>query len=192
MAELQQNYKDHARWLPAFHFFVIPVLLANVLNAVRHLYLDPVRSTVFALVVALALLTLGLLSRTMTLTVQDRVIRLGDAPAAARVPARGSARPHRRSHAQAARSGAALCGRRRDGGPGARSAGRRAADRQDIKLRVKNWQPDFLRVRHRTAMWRSISGFGGSSASWKPSVRSPGAFGGIWQSPRRSGRPRPS
>src|ERR1700721_2592321 len=76
MAELQQNYKDHARWLPAFHFFVIPVLLANVLNAVRHIYLDPVRSTVFALVVALALLTLGLLSRTMTLTVQDRVIRL--------------------------------------------------------------------------------------------------------------------
>ena len=27
MAELVQSYKKHARWLPLFHFFVIPVLL---------------------------------------------------------------------------------------------------------------------------------------------------------------------
>ena len=41
MAEGEQNYKNHERWLPAFHFFVIPVLLVNALNAIRQLYQSP-------------------------------------------------------------------------------------------------------------------------------------------------------
>ena len=32
MAERVQTYKNHPRLLPAFHFFVLPVLLLNVLN----------------------------------------------------------------------------------------------------------------------------------------------------------------
>jgi uncharacterized protein DUF6526 len=76
MAERVQTYKNHGRFLPAFHFFVVPVLLVNFLNAARHVYLWPTRSTLFALVVALALLTLAFLSRVMALAVQDRVIRL--------------------------------------------------------------------------------------------------------------------
>jgi len=76
MAEQVQTYKKHARWLPAYHFFVMPVLLANVVNAIRHVYLAPVRGMFFQLVVAVALLMLGFLARIMALTVQDRVIRL--------------------------------------------------------------------------------------------------------------------
>lgn len=75
MADVQ-TYKNHTRWLPTFHFFAVPVLLINVLNAVRHLYNDPSRSTVFAVVVAAALLTVCFLSRTQALTAQDRLIRL--------------------------------------------------------------------------------------------------------------------
>jgi hypothetical protein len=52
------------------------VLLVNALNGIRHLYLAPTRGTAFALIVAVAVLMLGLLARMMTLTVQDRVIRL--------------------------------------------------------------------------------------------------------------------
>ena len=37
MAEGVQTYKNHVRYLPAFHFFVIPVLFLNVLNDVRYL-----------------------------------------------------------------------------------------------------------------------------------------------------------
>ena len=37
MAERVQSLKSHARWLPPFHFFVIPVLLLNFLNEARHL-----------------------------------------------------------------------------------------------------------------------------------------------------------
>lgn len=76
MAEKIQTYKNHAAIRPAFHFFVIPVLLLNALNEIRHVWLDPNLNTALALVVAVALLMLGLLSRIMTLAVQDRVIRL--------------------------------------------------------------------------------------------------------------------
>jgi hypothetical protein len=76
MADRIQNYKNHTRLLPAFHLFVIPVLFLNFLNAIRHVWLLPTRSMAFQLVVAAALLTLGFLARTQALTVQDRVIRL--------------------------------------------------------------------------------------------------------------------
>jgi hypothetical protein len=76
MAQTVQTYQNHRRFLPAYHFFVMPVLLLHVLNAARHVWLTPSLSTAFALVVAAALLMLGLLARVMALTVQDRVIRL--------------------------------------------------------------------------------------------------------------------
>ena len=76
MAERAQSFKKHIRFLPAFHFFVLPVLLLNLANAARHLWMMPTRSTAFALVVAAALLMLALLARVQAVTVQDRVIRL--------------------------------------------------------------------------------------------------------------------
>ena len=76
MAERAQSFKTHTRFLPAYHFFVVPVLLINLLNSIRYLWLMPTPGAVFQVIVAAALLTLGLLARTQTLTVQDRVIRL--------------------------------------------------------------------------------------------------------------------
>ncbi|HTK28116.1 MAG TPA: DUF6526 family protein [Vicinamibacterales bacterium] len=76
MPEKAQTLKNHARLLPPYHLFVLPVLLLNVLNALRHVWTSPDLHDLWALVVAAALLALGLLARTMTLTVQDRVIRL--------------------------------------------------------------------------------------------------------------------
>src|SRR5579862_598193 len=76
MADRPQTYKNHARFLPAFHFFVIPVLLLNVLVAFWGIWQAPSLGSVFASIVAIALLTLGLLARIMVLSVQDRLIRL--------------------------------------------------------------------------------------------------------------------
>ena len=72
----EQSYKNHTRWLPAFHFFAIPVLLLNTLNAIRYLYLEPSRHTAFNVLVAAAILTTCFLARIMALTAQDRLIRL--------------------------------------------------------------------------------------------------------------------
>jgi hypothetical protein len=76
MADPVQSYKKHARLLPPFHFFVVPVLLVNFLNAVRHLWQNPTQHFAFEVVVAAALVVLAFLSRIQALTVQDRVIRL--------------------------------------------------------------------------------------------------------------------
>jgi Family of unknown function (DUF6526) len=76
MPQTPQTFKNHARLLAPFHFFVLPVLLINFLNEIRHVVQEPSRHTAWTLVVAAALLTLAFLARTMALTVQDRVIRL--------------------------------------------------------------------------------------------------------------------
>lgn len=76
MTDRVQSYQRHTRWLPAFHFFVIPVLLANVLVSARHAIQAPALGAAWGVVLALALLTLGFLARSQAVTVQDRVIRL--------------------------------------------------------------------------------------------------------------------
>jgi hypothetical protein len=76
MPETTQTFKNHTRLVPPFHFFVLPVLLINLVNTIRHAYLAPSISTGWVVVVAAALLMMALLVRNMALTVQDRVIRL--------------------------------------------------------------------------------------------------------------------
>lgn len=72
----EQSYKNHTRWLPAFHFFAVPVLLINTVNELRHLVADPSRTTAWAAIVAAAILTVAFLARTQALQAQNRLIRL--------------------------------------------------------------------------------------------------------------------
>jgi len=76
MAQAAQTYKTHTRFFPPFHFFVVPVLLINVLVAGWLLYRSPSTLGVWELIVAVALCVLAFIARIMTLAVQDRVIRL--------------------------------------------------------------------------------------------------------------------
>ena len=71
-----QTYANHARLDPAFHFFVAPVLLANVV--IRGVVAFHRRDllTHWDIVVALALLLLAGIARSYALRVQDRVIRM--------------------------------------------------------------------------------------------------------------------
>lgn len=85
----QQNFSNHGKLVPAFHFFVIPVLVANVIwtivSAFR-IFAHPTASTAISLsvlaylalsiLVSIALLVMALLARIFALGVQDRVIRL--------------------------------------------------------------------------------------------------------------------
>ena len=72
----EQNYANHARLDPGYHFILLPILLVNliitILVAVRHFTL--VRGWVVVMAVGLLLLA-GLL-REYALKVQNRVIRL--------------------------------------------------------------------------------------------------------------------
>lgn len=76
MAEKTQDYKSHRRYVPAFHFFVLPVLVANVIVEGRRLYYLQDRHTLWAFVIAVALLLLAFEARAMAARAQDRIIRL--------------------------------------------------------------------------------------------------------------------
>jgi hypothetical protein len=82
----EQNFSNHGKSVPMFHFFVIPVLIANVIwsivSASRNLrHSEAISASLLAVValsilVPIALLLLAFLARLFALGVQDRVIRL--------------------------------------------------------------------------------------------------------------------
>jgi uncharacterized protein DUF6526 len=145
MAERVQTYQSHTRLLPAFHFFVLPVLLLNVFVVSWRLVQTPTISSAFAVVFAVALLMLALLSRSQAITVQDRLIRLEmrlrlRQLLPADLQPRINALTHRQLVALRFASdeempelvGEILGGKLHTG--------------KEIKQRVKNWQADWLRA----------------------------------------------
>jgi Family of unknown function (DUF6526) len=73
---MAQNFQNHAKYVPVFHLFVLPVLLFDFVWAIVRAVRVPSGGSVEALAVALALLLLALYARMFALAVQDRVIRL--------------------------------------------------------------------------------------------------------------------
>jgi uncharacterized protein DUF6526 len=76
MAEQTQTLGNHRRFIPAFHFFALPILLINVFVVAYHFARDPRLINGWALLVAIALAVGILWSRAMPLRAQDRIIRL--------------------------------------------------------------------------------------------------------------------
>ena len=72
----QQSFKSHRRYIPAYHFFVLPVLILNVVAQTLYFLKWHSPYKLFMIVVAIALVVLGFAARTMATRVQDRVIRL--------------------------------------------------------------------------------------------------------------------
>jgi Family of unknown function (DUF6526) len=75
MAE-PQNFKNHAKVVPAFHFFVLPMLMVNLVSLIVVACKHFSYYSVEAALTALALLLGILYARMFALAVQDRVIRL--------------------------------------------------------------------------------------------------------------------
>jgi Family of unknown function (DUF6526) len=142
----EQNFANHTRLFPPFHFFVMPVLLVNFgtqvyrLIAFRHDY-----SGVLGVFVAAALLMGFLSARMFALTVQDRVIRLEEQLRFARLlPADLQARIGEFTVSQCVAlrfaSDAELPALAR------KVLDEHLSDRKAIKQMVKSWRPDYLRA----------------------------------------------
>ncbi len=72
-----QSYAHHAKFVPAFHFFVMPVLLINVGWWISHLiHRGLTWEGALGLLTAIALFLVPLFGRMFALSVQDRVIRM--------------------------------------------------------------------------------------------------------------------
>lgn len=144
MAE-QQNYSNHVRWFPLFHVVVMPLLLLNFLSHLVRLFMAPSWGLAFWSLLGITLILLALASRLQSLKAQDRVIRLeerlryrellpGD------LAAKASALPVSQIIALRFASDAELHGLVE------RTIGGEFAKPKDIKLAIKEWRGDHLRV----------------------------------------------
>lgn len=145
MADTGQNYKNHTKFFPLFHFVAVPILALNFVNEVRHVWMNPNRSTAFAAVVAFGFVAAAFASRLMALKVQDRVIRLElQARMRGCLPAELQARMHELTPRQMVALRFAgdneLADLVRDVLAG------KLATQKAIKLQIKNWQGDYLRA----------------------------------------------
>ncbi len=75
-AQAPQTFENHVRFVPAVHFVALPILAVNFFYAAYQAVAHFGAGTVIGLAVAVALVIVALFARVMTLTVQDRVIRL--------------------------------------------------------------------------------------------------------------------
>ena len=76
MATNPQTLANHTRWHAPFHFFVVPVMLINVIWAIVNFVKAPDRNSGWWIIVSLALVVLTTLVRLNPLKAQDRLIRL--------------------------------------------------------------------------------------------------------------------
>lgn len=76
MARSPQDFANHAKLVPPFHFFTMPLLLAALVYFTWRAVQAPSADTVVPALFALAVLLVAFFSRLFALGVQDRVIRL--------------------------------------------------------------------------------------------------------------------
>ncbi|MHB8302755.1 MAG: DUF6526 family protein [Acidobacteriaceae bacterium] len=139
-----QNYKNHTRLDPMWHFFLGPLFLLNFFVAIYHLVRRPHAGSVWLLVLSIGLVGMLLLVRVYPLRVQDRVIRLEERlRLAALLPE--SQRDHigelsvKQLIALRFASDAELPAL-------AERAWKENLTSDQIKLAIQNWRPDYLRV----------------------------------------------
>jgi len=142
-----QNFKNHSRLDPPYHFFIVIVLLANVIvtivNAV-HLWSEQPFTAVWRVLVSVALLMLAFKARSYPLAAQDRVIRLEEQLRfAALLPANDLAQTSKLNIGQIV----ALRFVSDEELPGVvhRALTENLTPKQ-IKATIKDWRPDYTRV----------------------------------------------
>ena len=75
MAETQ-TFQNHVRWYPLVHFIISPLLIFNFIWQSVRLYQEPTRDRAESVLLAVGLILLSLAARLQALAVQNRVVRL--------------------------------------------------------------------------------------------------------------------
>jgi hypothetical protein len=141
-----QNFKNHTKFVPAFHFFVLPVLIINFGTQVYWwIKLGFIPLHFFTVLLAAALLLGILYGRIFALSVQDRLIRLEEQLRYDRVlPEELRWRADELTISQfvslrfASDDELPLLVRK--------VLDEKLTERKDIKQLIKNWKPDNLRA----------------------------------------------
>jgi len=73
----EQNFENHGKFVPSYHFFAVPVFVINLLWSLYRLkQLGISFEGIFGVILAAALVVLVFQARLFALAVQDRIIRL--------------------------------------------------------------------------------------------------------------------
>src|ERR1700736_621124 len=142
----EQNFANHTKVFPLFHFFVLPVLLVNLGAQIYRMKIFWFSYTgILGVLLALALIAGFLSARRFALSVQDRVIRLEERLRYQHLlPADLQQRIEEFTVAQLVSlrfaSDAELPALAR------KVLDEKMQERKAIKQLVKNWKPDYLRA----------------------------------------------
>jgi len=145
MAAATQDYNSHRRYVPLFHFFVVPILLINLGVEISRLFQNHSGYQIWAVVVALALAALPFATRGMAVKAQDRIIRIEERlRLSSLLPAEDHARINELTPSQ-------LVALRFASDEEAPDLAKRTMtgefkSQNDIKKAVKNWRADVHRV----------------------------------------------
>jgi hypothetical protein len=144
MSNKPQSFASHAKFDPAFHFFVLPVLLINIFVVGYLLFRHPGIGGTWVLLVSVSLLVLAGRLRSWATQLQDRVIRVEERiRLAAMLPEPLRSRIAELSDSQ-------IVGLRFASDTELPSLFQRALDeklsRSDIKRAITDWRPDYSRV----------------------------------------------
>jgi len=139
-----QNFKNHARFDPPYHFFLAIVLVANLIVSIVHLVHHPRFYPAWLVLLSLAALVALFRMRQYPLKVQDRVIRLEERlRLQALAPEEWRPQIYLLTEDQ-------LIGLRFASNDEvvvlAKLALEQNLNRKQIKERIKNWRPDYWRV----------------------------------------------
>lgn len=141
----EQNYSNHTRWYPLFHFVVMPLLALNFLSHLVRLIMTPSWSLFFWTVLGVGLILLAFTARLQALKAQDRVIRLEE-----RLRYREVLPAELAQRASALRIGQIIALRFASDEelPALveRTLKGEFAKNKEIKQAIKNWRADHLRV----------------------------------------------
>jgi uncharacterized membrane protein YheB (UPF0754 family) len=142
----EQNYSHHVKWVPTFHFFVMPVLVLNLIWSIHRIIHNGFTwDSLIQMLTALALVLLMFNARIFALRVQDRVIRMEERQRFARLlPADLQPRINEFKPGQ-------LVALRFAGDEELPALARKVltdklTDSKTIKQMIKNWRADYLRA----------------------------------------------
>ncbi len=143
-----QNYSNHTRWYPLFHFVVVPLLALNFFEHAVRIYTNTGAERweqVFWTIFSISLILLALASRLQALKAQDRTIRLEE-----RLRYREILSPELAAKASDMRVGQIIALRFASDAElpelVERTLNGEFATTKEIKLAIKTWRGDYLRV----------------------------------------------
>jgi len=142
--ETPQNFSNHTRRDPLFHFFILPVFAITLIVTIVHLVRRPGLHSAWLVVVVIAAIAAILEIRLYALKVQDRVIRLEERLRLASL-LDASLRPRIPEFTEAQLIALRFASDAELPALAARALNEKLAA-QEIKKAIQHWRPDYWRV----------------------------------------------